>query len=44
MKRKIENYLNSKEKNEYNNLDKILELYLSGDIKKILTQIFLKIY
>ena len=38
MKRKIENYLNSKEKNEYNNLDKILELYLSGDIKKILTQ------
>ena len=38
MKRKIENYLNSKEKNEYNNLDKILELYLSGDIKKILTE------
>jgi hypothetical protein len=36
MKRKIENYLNSKDKNEYSNLDKIFELYLSGDIKKLL--------
>ena len=38
MKRKIENYLNSKEKNEYSNLDKIFELYLSGDIKKLLSK------
>ena len=38
MKRKIENYLNSKDKNEYRNLDKIFELYLSGDIKKLLSK------
>ena len=38
MKRKIENYLNSKDKNEYSNLDKIFELYLSGDIKKLLSK------
>ncbi|MBO5328096.1 MAG: hypothetical protein J6B04_02855 [Clostridia bacterium] len=36
MKRRIKNYLNSKEKGEYNNLDKILELYISGHIKKLL--------
>lgn len=38
MKRKIENYLNSKDKKEYNNLDKIFELYLHGDIKKLLSK------
>ena len=38
MKRKIEKYLNSKDKNEYSNLDKIFELYLSGDIKKLLSK------
>lgn len=38
MKRKIENYLNSKEKNEYSNLDRIFELYLSRDIKKLLSK------
>lgn len=38
MKRKIENYLNSKDKNEYSNLDRIFELYLSGDIKKLLSK------
>ena len=38
MKRKIENYLNSKGKNEYSNLDRIFELYLSGDIKKLLSK------
>lgn len=38
MKTKIENYLNSKEKNEYDNLDKIFELYLNGNIKKMLTK------
>lgn len=38
MKRKIENYLNSKDKNEYSNLDKIFELYLHGDIKKLLSK------
>ena len=38
MKRKIENYLNSKEKNEYSNLDKIFDLYLNGDIKKLLSE------
>ena len=40
MKRKIETYLNSKDKNEYNNLDKIFELYLNGDIKKLLSKYF----
>ena len=38
MKRKIENYLNSKEKSEYSNLDRIFALYLSGDIKKLLSK------
>ena len=38
MKRKIENHLNSKEKNEYSNLDRIFELYLSGNIKKLLSK------
>lgn len=38
MKRKIENYLNSKDKKEYSNLDKIFELYLHGDIKKLLSK------
>ena len=38
MKRKIENYLNSKDKIEYSNLDRIFELYLSGDIKKLLSK------
>ena len=38
MKIKIENYLNSKDKNEYSNLDNIFELYLSGDIKKLLSK------
>ena len=38
MKRKIENYLKSKDKIEYSNLDRIFELYLSGDIKKLLSK------
>ena len=38
MKRKIGNYLNSKDKNEYSNLDEIFELYLSGHIKKLLSE------
>lgn len=38
MKRKIENYLNSKDKIEYSNLDRIFELYLSEDIKKLLSK------
>ena len=38
MKRKIANYLNSKEKSEYNNLDKIFELYLNGNIKTLLSE------
>ena len=38
MKRKIKNHLNSKDKNEYSNLDRIFELYLSGDIKKMLSK------
>ena len=38
MKRKIENYLNSKRKEEYNNLDRIFELYLNGNIKKMLAK------
>ncbi|MBQ9715172.1 MAG: hypothetical protein IJV77_02035 [Clostridia bacterium] len=38
MKRKIENYLNSKDKIEYSNLDRIFDLYLSGDIKKLLSK------
>lgn len=38
MKRKIENYLNSKDKNEYSNLDRIFEAYISEDIKKLLSK------
>ena len=38
MKRSIQNHLKSKEKCEYSNLDKIFELYLNGDIKKLLSQ------
>ena len=38
MKRKIENYLNSKVKTEYSNLDRIFELYLSGNIEKLLSK------
>ncbi|MCI6013374.1 MAG: hypothetical protein MRZ09_00100 [Coprobacillus sp.] len=38
MKRKIKKYLNSKDENEYSNLDRIFELYLSGDIKKLLSK------
>lgn len=37
MKRKIENYLNSKDKNEYTNLDRIFEMYFNGELKKILS-------
>ena len=35
---KIDKYLNSKEKSEYNHVDKLFELYLSGDIDKILSE------
>lgn len=38
MKRKIENYLNSKDKNEYSNLDRIFEAYIMEDIKKLLSK------
>ncbi len=38
MRRKIENYLSSKDKSKYSNLDKIFELYLNGDIKKLLSK------
>lgn len=38
MKRKIVNYLNAKEKSEYDNLDRIFEMYLNGDIKKLLSK------
>ncbi len=38
MKRKISRYLNSKEKSEYDNLDKIFELYLNGNIKELLSE------
>ena len=38
MKRKIENYLKSKDKIEYNNLDRLFELYLSGDINNFLSK------
>jgi len=37
MKKRIKNYLSSKEKRTYDNLDKILEMYLNGDIKKLLS-------
>ena len=32
MKKEIENHLNSKDKNEYKYLDKVFDLYLTGDI------------
>lgn len=38
MKGKIKKYLESKEKNKYNNLDRILEMYLTGEIKKLLSK------
>lgn len=38
MKRKIKNYLNSIEKTQYTNLDRLFELYLSGEIKKVLSK------
>ncbi len=38
MKRKISRYLNSKEKCEYDNLDKIFELFLNGKIKELLSE------
>ncbi|MBQ8298833.1 MAG: hypothetical protein IJX99_03045 [Clostridia bacterium] len=38
MNRRIENYLNSKGKSKYSNLDRIFELYLNGDIKKLLSK------
>lgn len=38
MKRKIENYLNFKDKNEYSNLDRIFEMYFNGELKKILSK------
>lgn len=38
MKRKIKDYLNSKEKSEYNNLDKIFVSYLKGNIKQLLSE------
>ena len=38
MNRQVKNHLNSKCENEYSNLDKIFELYLSGDIKKLLSK------
>lgn len=38
MKGKIENYVNSKDKSEYSNLDRIFELYLNGDIKNLLSK------
>ncbi len=37
MKRKIRNYLSSKAKSDYSNLDRIFELYLNGDIKTLLS-------
>ncbi|HEY8363729.1 MAG TPA: hypothetical protein VIK77_12815 [Tissierellaceae bacterium] len=38
MRRKISKYLASKDKKEYNNLDKIFELYLYDEIKKSLSK------
>ena len=38
MKRKIEKYLNSKGNSEYSDLEKIFEMYLSGNIKKLLSK------
>lgn len=38
MKRKIKKYLESKEKSKYDNLDRILEMYLTGEIKKLLSK------
>ena len=38
MKRKIKNYLNSKNKNEYNELDRVFEMYVNGE--KIVVMFF----
>ena len=37
MRRTIEKYLSSKESNSYTDLDKILEMHLDGEIKRILS-------
>ena len=38
MKRNIKKYLESKNKSEYNDLDRIFEMYISGDIVKLLSR------
>lgn len=38
MKRKIEKYLESKEKSKYDNLDRILEMCLTGEIERLLSK------
>ena len=38
MKRRVVNYLNSKDKREYDNLDNIFVLYLNGNIKTLLSK------
>lgn len=38
MKRKVKDYLESKDKSQYDNLDRILEMYLTGEIKKLLSK------
>lgn len=35
MKRKVKDYLESKDKSQYDNLDRILEMYLTGEIKTL---------
>ena len=38
MKRKIENYLKTKDKSEFNHLDRLFELYFIGNIKMLLSK------
>lgn len=38
MNRQVKNHLNSKCESEYNHLDRVFKLYLSGDIKRLLSK------
>lgn len=38
MKKRLKKYLETKQKSTYNNLDRIIEMYLNGEIKRLLSK------
>lgn len=38
MKKRLKKYIETKEKSTYNNLDRIIEMYLNGEIKRLLSK------